>query len=111
LRVSGRLVVTGPGCIVHVTGDGDRLRAVVDGTLPPVGTAVARVAHRLRDAGVRLEVNDAGGRRLLRAGAVPRSWAGRVLAGSSAVRPTARGVLMVIRARLARGARHTTEGV
>jgi hypothetical protein len=101
--VGGDLTVTGPGSVLRVTGDGGRCRVSVTGRVPRASGQGAALLTRLASSGVAMDVTDTSGRLLARVGGRP-SLAGRLLAGSPAVRPTLRGVVAGARGRLARRA-------
>ena len=102
--VRGEIWAAGPGVRVRLRGDGAVLRADVAGALPGGRGRAAAVADRLAGAGVRLDVHDGAGRALASAGASVCSPLGRLLTGSAAVRPTARGLVALARRRARAGA-------
>ena len=102
--MEGDLTITGPGSVLHLTSTGARCQVSVTGRLPRAGGRGAELLARLASSGVAMDVTDPTGRVLARLGGRP-SLAGRVLAGSPAIRPTVRGVVAGARDRLPRWAR------
>jgi hypothetical protein len=93
--VRADLRIEGPGLHGQLVGEGSELRLLLAegaGSQVPRGHARA-MADELGRLGVRLDVRDPRGRRLMLAGAGVRSWFGRFLVGSSRARPTVRAAL------------------
>lgn len=103
--MEGDLTVTGPGSALRLTTAGGRCRVSVTGRIPRAGGRGAELLARLATAGLAMDVTDDSGRVLARVGGGRPSLAGRVLAGSPAIRPTLRGVVAGARDRLPRRAR------
>jgi hypothetical protein len=103
--VGGDLTVTGPGSVLHVTGAGGRCVVSVTGRVPRASGRGAELLARLASSGIAMDVTDPSGRLLARVGGGRPSLAGWLLAGSSAVRPTIRGLIAGARGRLPRRAK------
>jgi hypothetical protein len=93
-ELDGDLVLEGPeGRRLHLVAAGRDLALRVEGPPPPAGRAtLARTGTLLAQAGLRLEVTDARGRRLALAGRGVRSPLGRLVGAGWHVRPAARAL-------------------
>lgn len=106
LDVRGEVTAVTDGASVKVRGDGARLVVEVDGRLHAGRRLLGDASRRLGASGLDAHVVDRRGRRLATLGASARSPLGRLLTGSSAVRPTARGVVAAIRKHTMKGTNH-----
>lgn len=97
--MAGDLTVAGPGSVLRLTSTGGRCVVTVSGRVPRASGRAADVLGRLAGSGLAMDVTDPSGRLLARIGGRP-SLAGRLLAGTPAVRPTLRGVASGVRSRL-----------
>lgn len=100
LAIKGDVHVSGGGVSATLSGDGERLVLTVHEATSPRESAMwlSAAASGLRAVGHQLTVTDNDGRLLATAGTGIRSPLGRVLVGSTAVRPQVRNLLRQRRA-------------
>lgn len=103
LDVRGEVTAVSGDASVTVSGEGPVLVVQIDGRLPADRRLLREASRHLGASGLDAQIVDSGGRRLATVGASVRSPLGRLLAGSPAIRPTARGIAAAIR-------KHTTKG-
>lgn len=105
LDVRGEVTATTDRTTVRLRGDGSDLQIQVEGSLSAGRRRLAEAARQLGAAGLDAQITDSRGRRLATAGASVSSPLGRLVAGSSAVRPTTRGLVAALRRHVSKGAR------
>lgn len=98
LLLSGELGIVGPGVSARLsaTGHGPATLAV-EGALGSGRRVLGPLARRAAGSGLALTVRDGRGRRLAEIGPDVRSLLGRLLVGTSSVRPTFRGLVAAAR--------------
>ena len=93
MRVDGELRADGPNGSVIVDGKGREVAVTVVGGPPrPSRRQLARLARFARDRDLLITVKDQQGRRVVDLGGSTSSMIGRLLMGSSAVRPHLRAL-------------------